>query len=205
VDNLDPEQLGRATAVAARALAGSFHPPEDSPAIAHALATAALVLEHGGSSGAAMAALVRSALAAGDPAAAELVVAEVGAEVADLAQASAPPRYDDPGPWRERTEAWLERLRALSGEALLLAACAERHDLGTLVGELHARGLVALGRIGGDERERAWYCDELVRCFSGRLPMRLQLELDDLARQVKLLIQGGDTQRYDARKLRFED
>lgn len=143
-----------------------------------------------------MAAVVRGTLTVNDGAGRAALAAEVGDEVADLAQASAQPADDELGSWRERAERWLDRVRSMADEALLVAACAERHDLGTLVGELHCRGLVALGRVGGDEVDRAWYCEELVRRFSGRLPMRLELEIDDLARQVKLLIQGGDTQRY---------
>jgi GTP pyrophosphokinase len=173
-----------------------------APYVCHLLVVAGLVLEHGGSLDAAIAGLLHDALEDSDEVTPEVLEARFGAEVARIVQDCTDTLPGDTAaeksPWKERKERYLEHLSEASAESVLVSACDKRHNLGAMVGELRATGLGTLEGFKGSPQEQVWFYREVARRVLGRVPNRLQLELEALVDELEVLIQATSTRRWSA-------
>jgi len=203
---IDPDRLAEAVAFAGRAHDGQVRKGEHSAAyICHLLSVSGLVIEHGGDTDQAIAALLHDALEdCADVTGASLRAAfgeRVARIVQDCTDTLAGDSPEQKSPWEERKRRYLEHLAGVPDESLLVAVCDKRHNLGALVGDLRAFGLGALRGFNAGPMQQMWYYEEFLRRISGRVPARLQLELEDLTFKLRGLFQAGDTQRFKTGKL----
>lgn len=96
------------------------------------------------------------------------------------------------GPWRERKERYLEQLRDAGGASRLVAACDKRHNLGDLVADLRHEGPATLARFNAGAAEQVWYYESLAAVCRDAIPERLSLEIEDLARELRRLLEITD-------------
>jgi hypothetical protein len=135
----EAERLAHACRYAVKAHAGQARKGTAVPYVAHVLAVAALVLEHGGTAEQAIAGALHDVVEdqGGHDRAAD-VRTTFGPEVADLVLAlsdAAPAAGEVKGPWLDRKVAHLDdlaRLIAGASPAVLVAACDRLHNLRTI-------------------------------------------------------------------------
>jgi len=170
----------------------------DIPYISHLLQVQGLVLEHGGDTVQALAALLHDALEdAETPAEAGERAAEIrqrfGEEVLaivrDCSDTGPGEAGATKGPWKERKLRYLRQLVAAPDRSLLVAACDKLHNLNALVWDLEEHGLVYLERFNAGPAEQLWYFDELHALIAGRgLPGRLVKELSALHEHFRRMV-----------------
>ena len=201
----NPQTLANAVAFATEKHATQTRKGTLVPYVSHLLAVAGLVLEHGGDEEQAIAGLLHDVLEdCPGVTRADLVerfgerVTRIVCDCTDTLPGDTP---DQKSPWRQRKERYLEHLKSTPNDSLLVAACDKRHNLGALVGDLRAQGLSYLRRFNAGPHDQVWFQEEFLRRVVGRVPLRLQLELDHLITELRRLIQGGDTARHDKAKV----
>jgi (p)ppGpp synthase/HD superfamily hydrolase len=148
---------------------------DGSPYVSHLLQVAGLVLEHGGSLDAAVAAVLHDVVEDTE-ATLEDVRRGFGGDVAAIVESCTDsvslPR--GPSTWRARKESYLSHLASASHDAALVSACDTLHNLRSRRG--------ALGGFNASAEERAWFYGEVVRLLSARgdVPPLLVEELRSL-------------------------
>lgn len=197
----DPTALSSAVAFATEKHAAHTRKGTQIPYVSHLLAVSGLVLEHGGDPEQAIAALLHDVLEdCPDVTRAGLAerfgerVARIVADCTDTLPGDTP---EQKSPWRERKERYLEHLKSTPNDSLLVAACDKLHNLGALVGDLRVQGLQYMKRFNAGPMDQVWFMEEFLRRVVGRVPLRLQLELDHMIVELRKLVQGGDTATYD--------
>jgi GTP pyrophosphokinase len=155
------------------------------PYVAHLLATAAIVVEHGASEDEAIAALLHDAIedqAASFGGAPELRAAireRFGETVLAIVEACTDADTMPKPPWKERKVAYLARL-AQAGPPVLLVSCADKlHNVRSTVADLAATTdpEAYWKKFNGGRDGTLWYYRSLARIFLERFPGRLSEEL----------------------------
>lgn len=128
----DPSRLATAFAIAARAHAEQYRKGTTIPYLAHPMAVASLVIEFGGHEDQVLAALLHDAIEDGGSTYAAEIRNALGTDVIALveacsdgtaeAKAAAVSPEAKQADWRRRKDAYLERLKRESAEALLVTA-----------------------------------------------------------------------------------
>lgn len=162
---------------------GSQTRKDGSPYIGHLLQVAGLVLEHGGSADAAVAAVLHDVVE-DTPATVADVAARFGPVVAGIVE-ECTDSVDLPrgaATWRARKEAYLAHLAVASSAGALVSACDALHNL-------RSRARSGSGELGGfnaSGEERAWFYGEVVRLLADRddVPGLLVDELRTLIRRA---------------------
>lgn len=151
---------------------------DGSPYVSHLLQVAGLVLEHGGSWDAAIAAILHDVVEDTD-ATLDDVSAQFGEEVAAIVESCTDsvdlPR--GPATWRARKDAYLAHLAGASAPAALVSACDTLHNL-------RSRALTGLGGFNASAEDRRWFYGEVVRLLTDRgdVPAPIVDELRSLTR-----------------------
>ncbi len=166
--------------------------------MSHLLAVQGLVVDCGGGPDEAIAALLHDALEDA-PSVAERAEREgrisdhfgenVIRIVLDCTDTTAAESERSKHPWRERKERYLGQLRIAQADSLLVAACDKRHNLGDLVWDLRHEGPATLSRFNAGGPEQVWYYESLAGIFHAAIPSRLALELDELLKTLRTLIE----------------
>ncbi|RMG10110.1 MAG: HD domain-containing protein [Planctomycetota bacterium] len=169
----------------------------DAPYVCHPMIVAGTVLEHGGSVDQAVAALLHDTLEDCAEVSREDLATRFGDEVARMvADCTDTLPGDTPAaksPWETRKKRYLRHLEECPPDSLLVSACDKRHNLGSLVAEIRSEGLEVLRQFHSTPKQQVWYYRELCKRFRGRIPLRLQLELEGLADELESAIQAGQT------------
>ena len=159
-----------------------------APYVSHLLQVSGLVLEHGGTMTQAAAGVLHDAVEDTD-ATLDDIEAELGPEVAaivgwctDTLEGDTP---DAKSPWRQRKVHYLERLAQAPDDAVLVAACDKRHNLGTLAADVRAAGPRALDVFNAGPDDQLWYYAQLLDVLAGRIPPRLEAELLGLVDELR--------------------
>jgi (p)ppGpp synthase/HD superfamily hydrolase len=173
----DPPPAGRLASAfdyACRVHGGHLRKGTSIPYISHLMATAALVMEHGGDEDTAIAALLHDAIedhptrtSRGD------IEARFGRRVADVVAAvTEPPKAGHT--WKERKAAYLEQLRHAPYEALLVSACDKAHNLAATLADAEEQGPEAFARFNAPPADMVARLQELAELYEHRgLPARL--------------------------------
>src|SRR5262245_43148587 len=140
------DRFQRAFALASELHATQVRKGTSVPYLAHLMSVAALVLEYDGGEDAAIGGLLHDAVedSANGAETEERIRREFGDHVGDVvmgcSDAVAVPGQPKP-PWRERKEAYIERLaRDNDPDVLLVSACDKLHNAGTIVADLRIIG-----------------------------------------------------------------
>ncbi len=152
------------------------------PYIAHLMAVAALVIEHGGDEDQAIAALLHDAPEdqGGLPVLRE-IERRYGAGVARIV-ADCTDAWTNPKPeWRRRKEAYLAKLPQHSERSLLVSLADKTHNAEAILYDWRALGEAVWPRFNGGADGTRWYYSTLAAFFSRATPGRLS---DRLSRAV---------------------
>lgn len=139
------------------------------PYVAHLLAVASLVLEHGGGEDEAVAALLHDAIEdGGGPARREDIRFRFGDEVVRIVDACSDSEGEPKPPWEERKRAYLAHLAATSDPSVrLVTSCDKLHNARAVLADYRALGAALWGRFNGGREGTLWYyraiADEVAR------------------------------------------
>jgi (p)ppGpp synthase/HD superfamily hydrolase len=97
--------------------------------------------------------------------------------------------FRSPGPWRDRKEAYLQRLAGEDDpDVLLVSACDKLHNARAIVADLRAVGPALWDRFTqADPAAQLWYYQSLASCYQGRVTPALSDELNRTIRQMQSL------------------
>jgi len=188
------DRFQRAFALASELHATQVRKGTSIPYLAHPMSVAALVLEHGGAEDAAIGGLLHDAVEDSDDGAATKarIRREFGGHIGDIvmgcSEAVALPGQPKP-PWRERKQAYIERLAWENDpDVLLVSACDKLHNGRTIVADLRVIGPAVWRRFNhSDPGAQLWYYQSLADCYQGRVPSALAGEVDDVVTEMRSL------------------
>lgn len=169
---------------AARLHAQQRRKASDVPYVAHLLAVAALVLEHGGSQAEAIAALLHDAVEdqGGPPILAE-IERRFGPEVARIVAACTDTDQDPKPPWRARKEAHIAHVTVADASVRLVIAADKLHNARSLLNDLRELGDAVWSRFSGGQRGTLWYYRAMTAALQSAGPEHPAL-LAELRRAV---------------------
>jgi (p)ppGpp synthase/HD superfamily hydrolase len=168
------------------------------PYVAHVLAVAAIVLEHGGGEDEAIAALLHDAAEdCGGRRTHEEIERRFGPRVAQIVDGCTDSYESRKPAWRPRKEAHVARLREADASVRLVAAADKLHNARSVLADLREEGERVWDRFAAPRHETLWY----YRAAAGALSLqeadgRLRVLLDELRRVV------GDLERMAADSIR---
>lgn len=149
------------------------------PYLAHLLAVAATVLDHGGDEDTAIAALLHDAP---EDQGGRAMLAEIrrhwGPRVADIVR-TVSDTFDDPKPdWAPRKRAYVAQVAAGSREAKLVCAADKLHNLRCTLADVRAAGPGAMRKFSASPRAVVGYYDACLAAVRADVPFALVAELD---------------------------
>jgi (p)ppGpp synthase/HD superfamily hydrolase len=145
------------------------------PYLAHLLAVAAIVLEHGGNEDDAIAALLHDAAEDhGGTKQIESIRKAFGDDVADIVEACSDTLVEnrrDKEPWWDRKVTYLDRLHVEPERAVLVSAADKVHNARTILTDYRQLGDQLWSRFNQDSGRvgTLWYYDRLSKVISRRL------------------------------------
>jgi hypothetical protein len=176
-------RLADALAYAVAVHGGEIRRATGTSRIAHALAAASFVLDHGGDEDQAVAALLHDAAEAGGPARLEEIRARFGDRVARIVEACTGDE-PEPGRWAGGERA-AERARALAPDAGLVVAAEAVHDAYTILRSLRATGEAIWQQLGAAPDDVVWHYRALARALREAGGGPLVDELDRVVRGIE--------------------
>jgi len=139
------------------------------PYIAHLMAVASIVLEHGGTEDEAIGALLHDALEDQaedhdkDPdGLAARIERRFGSHVLGIVRECSDWDGKVRLPWRERKEAYIASVATKSRSAILVTAADKLHNARSIVGDVDAKGDATWNRFSSSPGEIVWYYDGLL-------------------------------------------
>jgi (p)ppGpp synthase/HD superfamily hydrolase len=166
------DRYAKALAYAVDAHSGQVRKGTAIPYISHPIAVSALVIEHGGSEGQAIAALLHDVLedcgAHHRPSIAERFGDEVLSIVEGLTD-GLPDANGEKPPWRQRKEAYLAHLATTPSEIVLVSACDKVHNATAIADDHAVIGEKVFERFSQPKAGTVWYYRELARVIAERL------------------------------------
>ena len=158
------------------------------PYVAHLLAVAGLVLEHGGDEDTAIAALLHDAVEdQGGAATREAIRARFGDHVTAIVDGCTDTDVTPKPPWRARKEAYLAHLPTTSDEVRLVSAADKLHNARTLLTDYRQWGEAVWERFNGGRAGTLWYYRALVTTFRAVEVTPLVEELDRTVTELERL------------------
>ena len=152
------------------------------PYIAHLLAVASLVLEHGADEDEAIAALLHDAVEdQGGAGAREQIRRRFGERVAEIVDGCTDTDATPKPPWRARKEAYIGHLPQTSDSVRLVSLADKLHNARSILMDYRDQGEALWGRFQGGKEGTLWYYRTLVETLRPLGPARL---VDELARVV---------------------
>jgi len=188
-------RFDEALAYASRAHWRQVRKATDVPYVAHLLAVASLVLEHGGGEDEAIAALLHDAVEdAGGAPRRDDVRARFGDDVVRIVDACSDHEGEPKPPWRERKLAHLARLaNETDARVRLVVACDKLHNARSVLADYERHGAALWARFNGGREGTIWYyrslADELVR--GG--PAALGAELEHLVDALEACVRAAES------------
>jgi GTP pyrophosphokinase len=160
------------------------------PYMAHLLAVASIVLEHGASEDEAISALLHDAVEdQGGLDTLELIRQNYGEMVAQIVLGCSDSFEMPKPPWRERKEKYLEHITQASSSILLVSAADKLHNARSTLNDFRIQQHDVWQRFRGGMDGILWYFRALVEQYRGRIPEGLLRELDmvvsDLEREAR--------------------
>jgi (p)ppGpp synthase/HD superfamily hydrolase len=194
----DALAAGAATLCEATRLAWQWHGQQTrkgkpSPYLSHLLQVQGLVIDHGGNTEQAIAALLHDALEdAESPDERAQRESEIGARfgsgvvriVLDCTDTTPEEAGLRKGPWRVRKQRYIAQLESAAASSLLVAACDKHHNLSDLIGDLRHEGTGSFSRFNAGPVAQLWYFESLIEIFRLSTPPRLASDLEVLLTEL---------------------
>lgn len=149
------------------------------PYVAHLLAVAAIVMEHGGDEDEAVAALLHDAIEdQGGRETRDEIRRRFGERVTTIVEACTDSWTVPKPPWENRKRAYLERLATGSASARLVSAADKLHNARSVLGDYRNVGEQLWQHFEGRREGTLWYYRSVVDALarSGRTPLVDELE-----------------------------
>jgi (p)ppGpp synthase/HD superfamily hydrolase len=175
------ERIADATAFVLRAHAQQTRKGTTIPYVSHLLQVSGAVLEYGGSTDQAIAALCHDTIEDCGVSRRELAdqfgeaVAKMVADCTDTLDTDTPENKSD---WKTRKVAYLAHLAQADADSVLVAACDKMHNLSCIVSDVRAVGTDYLDRFSGKPHQQLWYFSTFLKNTQDRLPQRLVLAFE---------------------------
>lgn len=142
----------------------------DIPFIAHLMAVASLVLEHGGDSDQAIAALLHDAVEDGEG---QKTLSEIrglfGDRVADMVYACSDTDQTPKPSWEERKRHHLEAMPKAPPDALLILVADKVHNLSAMLADEERLGDGFWERFNAPKDRQLWYFREVYSVLSSKM------------------------------------
>jgi (p)ppGpp synthase/HD superfamily hydrolase len=153
---------------ASRLHANQTRKGSDAPYISHLLAVAAIALEHGATEKEAIAALLHDAVEdQGGQETLDEIRRRYGKRVARIVAACSDTDQSPKPPWRERKEAYVERLRSEPYSVRLVVAADKLHNARHLLSSYRVQGEDLWSHFNGGREGTLWYYRAVVDALSG--------------------------------------
>jgi (p)ppGpp synthase/HD superfamily hydrolase len=183
------ERFGRAFDLAFELHRRQTRKGSEIPYIGHLMGVTSIVIESGGSEDEAIAALLHdSAEDQGGHRTLERIRSEFGDAVAGIVEECSDHLGEPQPPWRERKEAYLERLEQASTGALRVSLADKVHNVRTILRDYRALGEPLWDRFNAEREDVLWYYSSLAEVFSRRHPGPLATELAESAVELERLM-----------------
>jgi (p)ppGpp synthase/HD superfamily hydrolase len=189
------DRIGTALALATKLHEGQIRTGADGvpyPYIAHPMAVAALVLEHGGTGAEVAAALLHDGIEDGPPGSAEAIGHMLGAEVLAIVRGCSDSEKGGVVlPWKARKIAYLGHLENAPPNVKLVSCADKFHNASAIVSDLKVLGPPFFKAFAGGQDGVLWYYEELVKVFNaGGAPAALARKLAGAVAEMKKLALG---------------
>jgi len=163
----------------------------DIPYVAHLLAAAATVLEHGGDEDTAIAALLHDAVEdQGGLKTRDAIEARFGQRVAALVMACTDSVDVDPAakePWEQRKRRHIEKLRSVNREVALITIGDKLHNLNAMIRDVERDGRDSLDRFNAPG-QLVWYFESIADALEAHAETAPIAELRERVRTLERLI-----------------
>jgi (p)ppGpp synthase/HD superfamily hydrolase len=138
------------------------------PYIAHLLAVASLVLEHGGTEDDAIAALLHDAVEdQGGRATRDRIRALFGVAVTAIVDGCSDTDQTPKPPWKQRKEAYIAHLPDASASVRLVSLADKVHNAQTILHDYRRMDAALWSRFTAGRDDQLWYYRSLVQAFQG--------------------------------------
>ncbi|MFH1809666.1 MAG: HD domain-containing protein [Pseudomonadota bacterium] len=159
------------------------------PYVAHLLAVASLVLEHGGDEDLVIAALLHDAVEdQGGQARLDEIRDRFGARVARVVEGCTDAMTLPKPPWRARKQAYLEHLPRASAEIRLVSCADKLHNARSILLDFREHGDDMWSRFTAGREGVLWYYGALRDVFTAHGPVALARELHRVVEQIQALV-----------------
>jgi (p)ppGpp synthase/HD superfamily hydrolase len=156
-----------ALAYAARLHAGQMRKGSDTPYISHLLAVTSIALDHGATENEAIAALLHDAVEdQGGQETLEEIRHQFGNQVAEIVAACSDTDELPKPPWRERKEAFVERLRTEPYSVRLVVAADKLHNVNDVLRNYRILGDDLWRHFKGGRNGTLWYYQAVTRALT---------------------------------------
>ncbi len=158
------------------------------PYIAHPMAVASLVLEHGGTQAQAVAALLHDVME--DCGVPEAEIAKrFGREVAGLVRECSDAVSKPKPPWEARKRAYIGHLASARPKTLLISAADKLHNATAINRDLDTDGPMVWKRFSAEPSRIVWYYRELLKVYKRRT-REMNDEFPTLLRDLEIQVRG---------------
>lgn len=164
------------------------------PYLAHLLAVASLVIEHGSTEDEAIAALLHDAIEdQGGAPTREEIRRRFGDTVVAIVDGCTDAEVVPKPPWRQRKEAYIAHLQQAPAAVQLVSIADKLHNARAILADYHTLGETLWARFHGGREGTLWYYRTLLQVFRevGTAPAALIDELDRVIRQLESFIRGS--------------
>lgn len=185
-------RIGAAVSLAAQLHADQVRKGTTIPYLAHLLAVASLVMEHGGDEDQTIAAILHDAIEDAVPHAETLIRSEFGDRVTAIVWGCTDGVPDAGGQkpdWHERKQLYLQHLAAAEPDVLLVSACDKLHNARSILTDLQNHGLALFDRFKAGQVGTLWYYEQLAELFAARLPSALSQQLSQTVTAIQQMTQ----------------
>jgi (p)ppGpp synthase/HD superfamily hydrolase len=159
------------------------------PYLAHLLAVASLVLEHGATENEAIAALLHDAIEdQGGAATREQIRLRFGPTVERIVVECSDAETTPKPPWRERKEAYIARIAAASPSARLVSMADKLHNARSILADYRLVGDALWARFTGGCEGTLWYYRTLADTYRAVQPHPLADELARVVAEIERLV-----------------
>lgn len=159
------------------------------PYLAHLLAVASLVLEHGATEDEAIAALLHDAIEdQGGAVTREQIRLRFGPTVEQIVVECSDAEAIPKPPWRERKEAYIARIAAASPSARLVSLADKLHNARAILADYRLIGDALWTRFTGGREGTLWYYRSLADVFQAAYPHPLADELARVVAEIEQLV-----------------
>ena len=183
-----------ALAYAARLHAGQMRKGSDTPYISHLLAVTAITLDHGATENEAIAALLHDAVEdQGGQETLEEIRRQFGNQVAEIIAACSDTDELPKPPWRERKEAFVERLRTEPYSVRLVVAADKLHNVNDALRNYRILGDDLWRHFKGGRDGTLWYYQAVIGALTeAAAPEEQQLNaiIEEINHTLSLLEQA---------------